>query len=124
MPGRRVDFDGDEAPGRQVIDDMLQDCAPGVHFVYTDAEERLQIFRRELKERPLLGLEVGCEREGGRGQRFQAEGVQNLNPQVDVAIRLVPDAFGPVQRMRLVGRGIEVEQLGQCHRALRTLSGH
>ena len=74
---------------------------------HVEAEQRAQVLGGELEERPLVALEVGAEGEGGGGHRVEAEGVQHLDPHVDVAVGLGPDPVDGVQRVGLVPLGVE-----------------
>ena len=70
------------------------------------AVERFEVFQRHLEEGELVALEILGEGEAEHRLRGAPEGVQHLDPEIDVAVRLRPHALGVVQRMRPVSLGV------------------
>ena len=82
---------------------------------------------RRFEELPLLAVEVDTESERQRGDRVETECVQQLDPQIDVAVRLRPVAIFPMEPVVLVGLRVERQQamsLGHSHSRCRTDAGH
>ena len=72
---------------------MCRQRAPHVQLEDLDAVERVEVGERKFEERPLIAFEIHGERERQRGQRLDAARVQQLDPEVDVAVRFGPGAL-------------------------------
>src|SRR5258708_35208944 len=85
-----------------------------LHFMYVDAVQALQILWRRFEEGPLIAFEVDGTRESHGACRIDAEGVQEFDPQVDVAITLAERSIRVVQSAGRVCRGVKAEQSDHC----------
>ena len=101
----RIDLDRAQPAEEELLDDMVDDRLPNVQLGDLEPEQRAEILGRELEEGPLVALEVGAEGEAPRGQRVEPQGVQHLDPHVDVAVGLRPGPLDGVEAMgtELVG---------------------
>ena len=104
-PGVRLH--DEQPPQLELLDGVVEGGAPDVHLGHLQPEERPEILGRELEEGPLVALEVGADGEGGRGQGIETQGVEQLDPEIDVAIGLGPRPLGGVERMRSVAGRID-----------------
>jgi hypothetical protein len=103
----------DEQPTElELLLGVVERRAPDVELGYLQPEEGAQILGGELEERPLVALEIRAEREGGGGQGVEAEGVEQFDPQIDVAVGLRPRPLTCVQRMGAIAGTIDLQQLG------------
>ncbi len=102
-----VHLDEAEAPARDLRFDMALHPVEDGKLGRADAVERFEVFQRHLEEGELVALEILCQRETEHRLGPGAEGVQHLDPEVDIAVCLRPRALGVVQRVRPVGRGVE-----------------
>ena len=66
---------------------------------------------RELEEGPLIALEINRQGERQGGDGFEAPGVQQLDPHIDVTIGLGPDALFAMNAVALVAVGVQGEDL-------------
>ena len=71
-------------------------------FLHLRAVQVLDVFERKLEERELVALEVLGHREGERGARIESHAVQDLDPQIDVAVGLLPHPVALMERVRSV----------------------
>ena len=67
---------------------MLRQGAVDDELLYLEPVQTPPVFRRRLEERPLVTLEVDRHAESEHGQRLEALGVQELDPDVGVAVGL------------------------------------
>ena len=125
----RIDFDERRTAQRQLLLDVRDERPPDVQLEDVDAVQRVEIGERKLEERPLVAFEIDGKRERQRRERLDARGVQQLDPEVDVAVGLRPGAVAAVKGMARVGRGIErpelvasqVQRLAHGRRPLRAI---
>jgi hypothetical protein len=87
-----VDLGRQQPAHLELFLDVVLQAAPRVHLGDIDPVERPQILGRELEELPLVALEVDGERERQRGPVVETQRVQQLDPEVDVAVGLGPYA--------------------------------
>ena len=113
----RVGLHDEQPTELELLLGVVERRAPDVELGHLQPEERAQVLGRELEEGPLVALEVRAEGEGGGGQRVEAEGVEQLDPQIDVAVGLRPRPLAGVQRMGAVAGAIDLQQLGPGPRA-------
>ena len=124
-----IGLDAEQLACPEVLDRVGQHRAPDGEFLDVDAIERTQIAQRRFEEGPLVTFEIHPEHERQARARLQALRVEQLDPQVGVAVLLDPDAVGAVQRMAaMIGR-TQPRQDGQTtHHAgqsrARTPAGH
>src|SRR6185503_1067170 len=99
---------------------------PERKLLHVEAVQLVEIEERELEEGPLIALEVDGEGERQRRDGIVPQGVQQLDPGGDVAVRLRPEAaFVAVNLMALVRRRIEREHaLHHRPSIVRTSAGH
>jgi len=84
--------------------------APDVHLGDLQTEQRPEILGRELEKGRLIAFGIGTDREGGRGDWIETEGVEQLDPEIDVTIGLGPCPHGGVQWMRLAAVRVDRNQ--------------
>ena len=96
---KRVDLDEHDPSERYLLDDVSHDRPPDRELLYVDAVQVLKISERRLEERPLIALEVWKQREAHARQRIEPQRVQQLDPEVDVAVGLGPGSIGRVKRV-------------------------
>ena len=112
MSGRNheVELDDHGAALPQLLDEVLVEGAVELHLVDVDTEQPLEILRLRLEERPLVTLEVRAHGSAEHSERLVTAGVDELDQDVGVAVRLGVIAIGVVQPVRTVGVGVESEQ--------------
>ncbi len=114
----RVELDDDRVPLGDLLRGLVGQGPIGLHLVDVDPEERLEIVRRRLEERPLVALEVHPDGEPHGRERLVAPRVQELDQDVGVAVRLEVRPLAEVELVRAVRGGIEAEE------ARRPAPGH
>src|SRR5262249_23510941 len=112
------------AAAPDLLDRALERPAPRLQLLGVEAVGVPQLGERGLVEGPLVALEVDGGRERQARDRIQAERVEELEPDVDVAVGLHPAAAVAVQRVRHVGVGVDAAE-GRDHAwsCVRTASG-
>ncbi len=120
----RVDLHRAQPAEAELLGHVVDHRPPHVELGHLDAVDGPEVLRWVLEEGPLVALEVGGQREGGRGHGIETKGVEDLDPHVDVAVGLGPAALGGVQ---LVGpeavRGQRQQGEGHGQRRSRTPAG-
>ena len=71
-------------------------------LLHIDAIQLEQVLERRLEERKLIAFPVDAEDERQTRIWLAPERVKDLDPDVDVAIRLAPRTLHPVERVRQV----------------------
>ena len=112
IPG--VELDDDRAAGVDLLGDLQRQRSIRLHFVDVDAEQRLEIGRVRLEERPLVALKVQANERPKRCQRLVATAMEQLDDDVRVAVGLQVGAPRAVDRVGSVGAHVEVEQPAIC----------
>jgi hypothetical protein len=102
-----VGLGGDHLARGQVLEGVVDQRAPDVQLLHVDAVQAAKLVVRRLEEGPLVALEVDGQHERHHGQRLAAERVHHLDPQIDVAVLLDPDAVVGVQGVPPVAGGIQ-----------------
>src|SRR5690348_15332320 len=107
---KRVRFDDDGSAGVELLDDMVDYWPVKLHLMDVDPIETLQVLRWRLEEGPLIAFKIdsACKRHGAG--RINAEGVQQFDPNVDVAIRFGKSSIGLMQGAGRVASRIETKQ--------------
>src|SRR4051812_1841332 len=95
----RIDFNDGGASHRELLVNVVYQPAPDVQLDDLDPIEGIEIGEREFEEGPLVPLEVDRNRERQGRVRIETSRVQQLYPQIDVAVRLEPDAVIRMDRM-------------------------
>ena len=123
-----VHLDGEEQAPRRAGLDGVEHRAPHVLLGHLQAVEPAQILRRRLEECPLHTVVVGRERAGERGHRIEPQRMQQLGPQVRVAVGLQPDPRRVMHRTRTVvcrfSKDLKVRRIGRCRNLRRTGGPH
>ena len=117
-----VDLDERQAVAPDLLADLCLEALVDRELLDPEPEERLDVLGQELEEGELIALEVLRDGEAERRLGVEADGAQDLDPEIDIAVGLLPLPVGPVQRVRAIGRRIEARQEGLEHR-LRTRGG-
>src|ERR1700730_8374322 len=91
----------------KVFHRMVEQWTPDVQLLDIEPVESLEVFVRRLEERPLVALEVDRHRERHHRVGLETQSVDQLDPDVDVAILLGPDTLRRMQVVTGVPRRIE-----------------
>ena len=94
----------------ELLDDVLGERAVDHELLHLEPVQPGEVFGRRLEERPLVAFEVDRDAEREHRQRLESLGVQQLDPEIRVAVGLGELPVGRVQLVRAVGRGVEAEQ--------------
>ena len=86
---------------------MLDERPPDVELLHVDTVELAELIVRRLEEGPLIAFEVDGDRERHDRKWLETERMEQLNPNVDVAILLHPDALFGMQRVARVTRHVQ-----------------
>jgi hypothetical protein len=113
----RVDLDDHRSPELQLDRDVLGQRPVDDELLHLQPVESREILERRLEERPLVALEVDCDAVREHRERLEAVSMEQLDPEIRVAVRLRELAVGEMERMRSVGGGLESELEG--HVSLR-----
>jgi hypothetical protein len=109
----------------QLFGNVNRQRQPDVQLEHVNAVQVLEIGRRELEERPLIALHVDTEGEGQGSQGLGAGGVEQLDPEVHVAVRFRPGSVGPVKCMTRISARVEIPDAKRhSSRASRAEDGH
>ncbi len=95
-----VDFGEHQTAARHLLHHVAFERVVEREFGDLEAEEFAKIFERHLGEGEVVALEILRDGEAERGRRIAAERVEDLDPDVGVAVRLRPIARAGVQRVR------------------------
>src|SRR5665213_24614 len=101
---KRIDLYGEQATPAELVENVLDQGPPNGHLRHIDAVQRAQVFGWVLEESPLVAFEVSTQCARARGYRVEIEAVQDLDPQIEVAVGLGPCAIDAVQSVRLKRR--------------------
>src|SRR2546421_8470578 len=88
---------------------MRNQRTPDGKLLHVQSVQFVRVKQRTLEKCPLVALEVDGQRKRQRRNRLIAERVQQLDPDIHVAVRLGPGASLLMDRVTLVGAGVERE---------------
>src|SRR5262249_27457150 len=77
---------------RDLLINVRGQGTPNGEFLDVQAIEAIEIGEAKLEKGPLVAFEIDRQGEGQGGDRFEAEAVEKLNKDIDVTIRLGPNA--------------------------------
>src|SRR5438046_8744874 len=89
--------------------DMRNQRTPDGKLLHVQSVKFIHVKQWTLEKRPLVAFEVDRQRKRQRRNRLIAERVQQLDPDIHVAVRLGPGASLLMDRVTLVGAGVERE---------------
>lgn len=127
-----VDLDEDRVAAGDLHGGLALQAVVDREFLDLQAVEPFEIGGEGLEEGELVAFEVLAQGEAEHRLRHEAAGMQEFDPEIDVAVRLRPDAVEGVQGMRGVAgrsRGLRHQGEGGGHARqpqsrARTASGH
>ncbi|MNR07971.1 hypothetical protein D3C85_1241050 [compost metagenome] len=83
-----------------LLDEMRLQRIVERHFLHHGAVQPLDVVGRVFEEGEVIALEILRDGEGQRGARLEPPAVEQFDPQVDVAVGLLPDHVLAMQRVR------------------------
>src|SRR4029450_635167 len=92
----------------ELFSHLRREGAPYVQLEHGDPVEHVEIGGRKLEKRPLIAFESYREREWHCRERIGAGGMQQLYPEVNVAVGFWPRAVHAVKRMPHISIGVEI----------------
>ena len=94
----------------ELLEDVLGERAVDDELLHLEPVQACEILGRRLEERPLVAFEVDHGAERQHGQRLEPLGMQQLDPEVGVAVRFLKLPLRRVELVRAIGRRVEAEQ--------------